>query len=151
MALGYEKAINALHHGDTARGASLLEALVRSNALPNSLRADAHGNLGAAFSMLGRSAEAAAALRASLALRPGVGTWHYNLAILLGEGGARAEAESQYRMATRFEPHQGGAYNNLGNLRATASSERAPPAFALTAPQPFARRHAPWRRLPPLR
>lgn len=112
--------MNVLQRGETERGVALLDAVLREG-LPRSLHADAHGNLGTGLSMLGRYKEAIAVLRTSLATAgKHQGNTRYNLGILLADSGRKAEAEAQYRVASRLEPTLEGAHNNLGNLLADA-------------------------------
>ena len=95
----YSNAMEALSRGRTEEGTRGVMAALRSGLLPPHLVPDATANLGTAFSMLGRRAEAVAMYDASLVARPDSSLTLYNLGILRAEAGASAEAEQLYRRA----------------------------------------------------
>ena len=120
----YSDAMGALSRGRTEEGTRGVTAALRSGLLPPHLVPDATANLGTAFSMLGRRAEAVVMYDASLVARPDSSLTLYNLGILRAEAGASAEAEQLYRRAIALPPAAGGrttpqlgeVYNNLGTL-----------------------------------
>ena len=116
----YHAAMHLLESGSSTKsGAVELRALLDTEAMPDTLRAEASSNLATALVMLGRSDEAVVAFRAALAGRDS-GLTRYNLAIVLAERGAAREAEVQYRAAVRLDASLEGAWNNLGNLQVEA-------------------------------
>ena len=89
-AQAYSDAMEALSRGRTEEGARGVAVALRSGRLPPHLVPDATSNLGTAFSMLGRRAEAVAMYEASLVARPDSSLTLYNLGILRAEAGASA-------------------------------------------------------------
>lgn len=74
---------------------------------------DERHHLGAAAHLvLGQQAEATAAYKEAVALRPLDPAWHYELALLLKEQGKLDEAHEQARVSTTLEPAN-GTYRNL--------------------------------------
>jgi tetratricopeptide (TPR) repeat protein len=80
-------------------------------ALDPNLR-EVHNNLGAAQARLGRPAEAEAANRRAIALRPDAQAWQ-TLGILMVGRGALAEGRDCFAMAVQIEPGFFEALNNL--------------------------------------
>ena len=79
---------------------------------------------------LGRSTDAAALIRQSLALSPERADWHNNLAIVLQESGRLDEAIEAYRCAIALDPRHANAHSNLGVLlRATGQVDEAEAAY----------------------
>ena len=64
----------------------------------------------------GRLAEAAAAYRQILALRPDIAEAHNNLGVVLRHQGRLEQAAARYRQAVALKPNYADAYNNLGNV-----------------------------------
>ncbi|HEX4145070.1 MAG TPA: tetratricopeptide repeat protein [Pirellulales bacterium] len=64
-----------------------------------------------------RLAEAVAAYRKILAIRPDIAEVHYNLGNVLVEQGQLDEAAAEYQQALAIRPDLFQAYNNLGNIR----------------------------------
>jgi tetratricopeptide (TPR) repeat protein len=83
-------------------------AVTRDNAV-------AHINLGAAYELAGRKAEALREYKEALRVNPGMGQAHNNLASLLEESGQYEEALFHYREALRLKP---GAWQANANLAA---------------------------------
>jgi predicted TPR repeat methyltransferase len=79
---------------------------------------------------LGRSSDAAALIRQSLAVSPERADWYNNLAIVLQESGRLDEAIEAYRVAIRLDPEHANAHSNLGVLlRATGKVAEAEAAY----------------------
>jgi predicted TPR repeat methyltransferase len=78
----------------------------------------------------GRSTDAAALIRHSLALSPERADWHNNLAIVLQESGRLEEAIEAYHAAIALDPEHPNAHSNLGVLlRATGKFADAEAAY----------------------
>jgi tetratricopeptide (TPR) repeat protein len=82
--------------------------------MPNN--ADAHSNLGNAFSDSGRLEEAEASYRRALQIDPHNANAHSNLGITLGELGRLNEAEACYRRALQIKPGIAEVYISLANV-----------------------------------
>jgi tetratricopeptide (TPR) repeat protein len=80
--------------------------------------ADAHNNLGTAFShMPGHLADAITQYQAALRLKPDLAEVHYNLANAWSAlPGRSAEAIAEYQAALRIQPDHPAAHFNLGNV-----------------------------------
>ncbi len=133
----YPRHVNALHllgviayqRGDFVGAARLVGEAVAIE--PRF--AEAHDNLGAALTALGRIDEAVAAHRRSIQLKPDSTAAFNNLGIALRRQGKADEAAAAYRRAIALNPGNAGAYNNLGLLltdqrdleAATAACRRA--------------------------
>ncbi|MDO8774117.1 MAG: tetratricopeptide repeat-containing glycosyltransferase family protein [Burkholderiaceae bacterium] len=74
------------------------------------------GNLGILLKDSLRLAEAEAAYRRALEIKPDYAEAHNNLGILLNESKRLAAAEAAYRRALEIKPDYAEAHNNLGNL-----------------------------------
>ena len=74
----------------------------------------AHGNLGAALALEGRSEEAIENYREAIRLNPGYGEAHNNLAGILGKQGKIDEAIFHIKEALRIDPNNAGAHYNMG-------------------------------------
>jgi tetratricopeptide (TPR) repeat protein len=74
----------------------------------------AHGNLGAALILEGRTTEAEAHLREAIRYRPGYAEAHNNLGVAIGRRGDMAAAENEHREAIRLAPGYAPAHYNLG-------------------------------------
>jgi protein O-mannosyl-transferase len=77
---------------------------------------EAHANLGAALSRMGRHGEAEAHYRQAIELRESFMKGHYGLAVELQQRGAIDEAIRHYRRAVELEPYYVDARNNLANM-----------------------------------
>jgi tetratricopeptide (TPR) repeat protein len=64
----------------------------------------------------GRLAEAAAAYRQILALRPDIAEAHNNLGIVLSQQGNYGEAQARFEQALALRPDNAEMYNNLGSV-----------------------------------
>lgn len=91
--------------------------------------ADAYSNMGNALKDLGRHAEAIAAHRAAIKLRPVAGSW-CNLGVALRESNRLEEAVAAYDEALRLEPNHGDAhFDRAQALLGLGDYERGWPAF----------------------
>jgi serine/threonine protein kinase/Flp pilus assembly protein TadD len=87
-------------------------------------------HLGLRLQAQGRHAEAEAAYRQAIALKPDYPEAYYNLALSLRAQEKHAEAEAAYRLAIALKPDFPEAYYNLGNsLRAQARHAEAEAAY----------------------
>jgi tetratricopeptide (TPR) repeat protein len=100
-----------LHRGDLVEA----ERLIRK-ALALRESAIFWGNLGNLLKNSHRLAEAEAAYRRALELKPDYVEAHYNLGILLKDSHRTVEAEAAYRRALELKPDHVDTYNNLGLL-----------------------------------
>jgi len=76
----------------------------------------AHANLGAALSRMGRHPEAEQHYRRAIAIRPSFMKGHYGLAVELQQRGAIRDAIAHYRKAIELDPLYIDARNNLANM-----------------------------------
>lgn len=128
MSSSYHSAMSQLSGGSrdsiVAGVASMLELLRGGSLDAASLRANAHANVGTAYTKLGHSEQAIAQYEAALAIHPSAMT-RYNYGLILAEVGRTSESEAQYRLATALRPtgrDASAAWNNLGNMRINAGS-----------------------------
>jgi tetratricopeptide (TPR) repeat protein len=73
-----------------------------------------HYNLGVAYQVLGRAAEAAACYREALRLQPDHADAHHNLGDILLTQGDHAAAQASLQQAVRLRPDFADAHNKLG-------------------------------------
>src|SRR5262249_11280624 len=96
--------------------------------------AEAHYNLGRAFSMQGRSVEAAAQFRQAIRVKPAYVAAHTNLAMALHELGNISEALACARRALAIHVTDADAFNVLGTcLLALGRTEEAIGCFRRAA------------------
>lgn len=76
----------------------------------------AHNNLGKAFLVAGRPAEALAHYQEAIRLQPTAPEPYYNLGLALARLDRPAEAINRYEEALRRQPDYPEAHNNLGNI-----------------------------------
>jgi predicted O-linked N-acetylglucosamine transferase (SPINDLY family) len=94
---------------------------------------DAHNNLSAVFTSLGRTVEALAAAEQAIALSPGLATAHLHRGNALKDLGRTDDALRAYDTALTLDPMLAAAWNNLSdalvkagdNARGLAAAERA--------------------------
>ena len=79
-------------------------------------RAEVWQGLAEIYSQTDRYAEAFAALAKALAMRPGSGSIHYSMGLLLEKIGDRSQAILAYRQAIALDNQLTDGYNKLGNL-----------------------------------
>ncbi|SNQ62332.1 tetratricopeptide repeat protein [Candidatus Methanoperedens nitratireducens] len=77
-----------------------------------------HNNLGIAYDMIGRYAEAVEEFREALRLDPGYIEVHNNIAVTCSKMGLVEEAINELETAIRLKPGYAEAHSNLGNIYA---------------------------------
>jgi Flp pilus assembly protein TadD len=90
-------------------------AYLRDACAADPFQADCHSNLALAYRGLGRLAEAEAALKEALRLRPDPEVFN-NLGTVLLELNRPSEAEAAWRETVRQKPNHAEAHNNLGTV-----------------------------------
>jgi spermidine synthase len=81
--------------------------------------AEAHNNLGAALSAMGKKEEAISHYKMAIQVNPDFAEAHYNLANTLLKTGNASEAISYYKMAIQVNPDFAEAHYNLGGALVT--------------------------------
>ena len=77
--------------------------------------AEAHYNLGGAFSDLGKHEEAVSSYRRALEIKPDYAEAHNNVGNALGDLGKHEDAIASYQRALKLKPDYAKAHRNLGN------------------------------------
>ena len=116
----FEKAAKLARNKKTQEAANELERAIALDAeFPQ-----AHCDLGAAYTVLGRYPEAEVEFRRAIELIPESSVPHYNLALLLLDTGRYGEAETNVRRAIQLSPDTAKAHMLLGEMLVAASITR---------------------------
>ena len=108
----YKEALRHFRAGEFAQSVPLFErALVFR---PED--AEAHSNLGAALTLMGRFNDAAQHFERALALKPNLAGIHTNLAVLRMKQGKYPDAIALFEQALSLDGNQAEAHNNLGAI-----------------------------------
>ena len=103
--------ITAFNEGDWEKALGYFRHALTLHEYPQ-----AHANMGAALSRMGRHPEAEAHYRRAIAIRDSFMKGHYGLAVELQQRGAIPEAIGHYRTAVELDPLYVDARNNLANM-----------------------------------